>query len=156
MGAGRGKSRRAQAFSLRRQTEWNVKKWYEFIDSNELRFVNVHKYYLGYGTPAPGRTTEESASKVATELFQDMVLVGAIVLPRPYEADDFIFTVDGGSRPQPKTMLIISRKDKPEKQFEVMDMRDFMKPSDTMSRMSTNDVAERVVATLRTSALLEL
>src|ERR1039458_7936461 len=100
-----------------RRTEWNPNKWTEFISGSELEELSVHKYYLGKAPPRFGVSTDVDASKVATELFQDMVSVGAIVLPKWCEADDFVFSVcvDAGSS-NTSPGMIISRKGKLGKQ----------------------------------------
>src|ERR1039458_10111010 len=143
MGAGDGKSRRVQTANVypRLQPEWNPEQWWEFLSRSKLGDVNVHKYYLGSEPLGPGRNTDEDASRVASELLRYMVAVGVIVLPGRYEADDFVFRVYGEDR-VPATM-IVSRKDNPGKQFEFMNMEDFVNSSNRMAGSPILDDMER-------------
>src|ERR1017187_8346567 len=92
MGSGKGKTRRAQAVA--RPTKPKVKaavhhpeKWEEFIRAAGLEDVKVYDYYLGQRSSHSNSNLERS--RVATELFEDAVAVGAIVLPKPYVIGDF-------------------------------------------------------------------
>ena len=101
MGSGRGKTRRSQTArpQLGVQTstppgerviqDW--KKWVEFVKNDGLGEVNVYEYYLGR---EPWQATHLQSAKVAAELFADAVALGAVVLPSPYKAEDFIFQMD--------------------------------------------------------------
>ena|ERR1035437_6652014 len=99
MGAGKGKSRRSlsvsapaaqkvEAVTLQRET------WKNFVKSSGLENTNLYDYYLGAGN----RQASDAAQyeKIVTELFSDAVSVGAILLPEPYQADDFRFKMAPG------------------------------------------------------------
>jgi hypothetical protein len=71
-------------------------KWADFLAGGELDDVSVFKYYLGDKGGA-ARTREnmpvEDLEKLATELFADVVAIGAVELPDGYSADDFEFKI---------------------------------------------------------------
>ena len=103
MGAGQGKSRRTQIVSAGAKTQiaaagaktvlalpvLDDKKWEQFVHSSELETVNVYQYYLGRNDLP--RYNNDEHRKVAKELFEDAVAVGALNLPSSYNVDDFEF-----------------------------------------------------------------
>ena len=66
------------------------KKWQEFVHVGDLENVKVWKYYLG--EPPPTLSKEQEQDLIA-ELFADMVAVGALVLPKKYPAESFVFEI---------------------------------------------------------------
>jgi hypothetical protein len=70
--------------------------WAEFMKLSGLRKVNLHEYYLG--SPSPDASTAEY-QKIITELFEDAVAVGALILPPPYKTKDFLFQVGPSRNP---------------------------------------------------------
>src|ERR1039458_2233951 len=99
MGAGQGKTRRAQqAQPANKEAVHNKpEKWEEFIKNSGLTSAKLHQYYLK-NTPKP--LTHEDYNKLMNELFADCVAVGAITLPNPYEAKDFEFKVRINNSPK--------------------------------------------------------
>ena len=97
MGSGKGRIRRAQvavAVSSTQETtlssgvSYSMRAWQKFVYENELGKMKLYRYYLG-GTPKDCGVAEHE--KVITELFKDMVAVGAINLPEPHQASEFVF-----------------------------------------------------------------
>jgi hypothetical protein len=86
--------------------------WYEFVKNSGLKKVSLHEYYLGY---ASRQLTDKEYEKLLTELFRDAVVLGVIVLPTSYTAEDFQFEVAS----QAKVIL----RNKPELSGEVSDVR---------------------------------
>src|ERR1035437_6927799 len=92
MGAGRGQSRRAQAAALQQGKLMGVddEKWVEFVSGSNSQGVSLRDYYCpGVKKPFGPKDLE----KVVTELFADMVSVGAITLPRGKVTADYAFKV---------------------------------------------------------------
>ena|ERR1035437_3658498 len=92
MGAGRGQTRRAQATALQPGRLMGVddEKWVEFVFGSNSQGVSLRDYYC------PGAKKQfgpKDLEKVVTELFADMVSVGAIVLPRGKVTADYAFRV---------------------------------------------------------------
>ena len=80
MGAGRGKTRRAQAvviLSGLKKVIFDEEKWNEFLKTSKLTDVKLSQYYLRGVSCRTGVEYE----KVFNELFADAVAVNAIVLP---------------------------------------------------------------------------
>ena len=92
MGSGKGSMRRAQTIKFL-EASFSTKpwKWYGFVDDNELCEVNLYEYYL---KRRPLNPTPVEFSKVISEVFADLVAVGAFTLPDGYDVDDFEFRVD--------------------------------------------------------------
>ena|ERR1039458_2632387 len=65
--------------------------WARFVKHSGLKNVGLHEYYFG-GKQSSG-LVDAQYIKVVGDLFADAVSVGAIVLPSPYEPDDFMITV---------------------------------------------------------------
>ena len=95
MGAGQGKIRRVRAVvaAASPQVYYYDKKWEEFVAKSGILEMDTLAYYLG---KTPDELTSAEQGKFFTELFADAVVVGAIVLPAPYVAEDFRFHVDAG------------------------------------------------------------
>src|ERR1035437_4932500 len=75
---------------------YHLVEWTRFVNSSGLEKINLHEYYLGEELL---QITNDDYAKLLTELFADAVAVGAIVLPRLYKAEDFLFEVS----PDPHT-----------------------------------------------------
>ena|ERR1035437_9945264 len=88
MGAGQGKTRRVNATRLP-SAAYQLREWQGFVEDIELTGIMTYEYYLGRKGDR-GRTLQER-NKVVAEVFSDAVAASAIVLPAPYEADDFEF-----------------------------------------------------------------
>jgi hypothetical protein len=67
------------------------KKWERFVVNSGAGGVDALTYYLG---EAPSQLTSSDQEKFFAELFTDAVDVGAIVLPSPYVAENFVFEAD--------------------------------------------------------------
>ena len=101
MGAGKGKSRRAQSnLSTENETGVSVvsqpKKWEEFVYDGGLQDVCLYDYYHGAGSR--NQCSPAEYKMIVGELFADAVAVGALSLPNPWKADDFEFEVKDGIR----------------------------------------------------------
>ena len=97
MGAGRGKTRRAKTLAATRvspQAIFENVKWHEFLEEGGLTKQKIHQYYLG--GKAPNDNDEARMRELVTEIFNDAVAVGAITLPKPYTAADFVFAKAAG------------------------------------------------------------
>jgi hypothetical protein len=116
MGSGHGKGRRAQVvFHTARTTVpdtvdkpivvvFDSQKWGGFLRSQKLTKQNLSQYYAlrdGKGgapvydyhgdVQVPGDLFPDEVKEVSENLFADAVAVGAIVLPDPYNVEDFGF-----------------------------------------------------------------
>ena len=108
MGSGKGTVRRTQSItkalpSAQAAMDWA--KWEEFIKDSGLQNVNLYKYYAN---KQPEDCSDAEHERLLTDLFTDMVSVGAIILPSPYRAEDFRFkinTKNGQHFRQAKTVL---------------------------------------------------
>jgi hypothetical protein len=95
MGSGKGRARRAQVVAGSGQAMSGARfgsdsrKWHEFVSGAGLRGVDVAEYY--------GEDYSEDAGRLRLleGVFADMVSVGAIILPEPYEVEDFVFELVG-------------------------------------------------------------
>src|ERR1039458_1503678 len=94
MGSGKGTVRRTQSItkalpSAQAAMDWA--KWEEFIKDSGLQNVNLYKYYAN---KQPEDCSDAEHERLLTDLFTDMVSVGAIILPSPYRAEDFRFKIN--------------------------------------------------------------
>src|ERR1035437_2697628 len=137
MGAGQGKTRRAQAqltaFQASQvkngQAVFVLKPWKEFVKDSGVGTVKMHNYYLGKNTQAGERVDYE---KLLTEMLADAVSAGAILLPEPYVAEDFQYkAVQQGTRPPNKAE--VSLKKEPQFKGEVSYLSYYMGKNGTMS-----------------------
>ena len=93
MGSGKGKARRVPTSlgaKLRASVEFVPEKWEEFVESSEMRGTSLTHYYCGENKNFQQLSMDDH-QKVTTEIFNDAVAVGAIVLPEPFVAEDFEF-----------------------------------------------------------------
>ena len=130
MGAGKGKTRRAQVLfppGTARSADFNAAKWDAFVADNKLGRAKLHEYYFGQ---LPPFTSPRAFMDAVTEVFTDAVAVGAIVLPSPYEPEDFQFEIktyydevdpddQGYDGPQGYTSMYIAWKLKPELEADI-------------------------------------
>src|ERR1035437_9847712 len=116
MGSGRGKSRRTPGLQSRlgtqtaapwwsgasgpadaAQVRFDKQKWQDFLKDSSLGKVKSCRYYADESAA----THLPDYEKTVTGLFNDAVVVGALVLPNQYGAEDFQFGVreaTGGRR----------------------------------------------------------
>src|ERR1035437_2675647 len=99
MGSGRGQSRRAKATRTGSTlnttankviSELDEQKWQDFVASSDSKNVALGEYYF---EPLNTDLSPADLQKVITELFADMVNVGAITLPECRELQDYEFKV---------------------------------------------------------------
>src|ERR1035437_7287284 len=91
MGAGKGKTRRAQAAATaeaKNDVTVKRKEWEGFTNKTSVERLSLDDYYL---SGANKEWTDEEWAEVVTNFFADAVAVGAVVLPTTYEAEDFEF-----------------------------------------------------------------
>ena len=106
MGAGKGKTKRAQAPTTKRapapsakspsrahEVKLDLDKWREFAISTGITHENLHRYYLEEDY-VQGLQQPENYEKVMTELFADLIEIGALTLPEPFTTEDFVFETD--------------------------------------------------------------
>ena len=95
MGSGKGQTRRARTSTPAPQplpVAGELKqKWAEFISDSELQMVSLYQYYL---RKSSRKILYVDYERVVSELFQDAVAVGAIVLPSAHSVEDFEFKLD--------------------------------------------------------------
>ena len=113
MGSGKGRARRTRTGAIvqgKPEVVVSHAKWQEFVANTGLKNVNIHDYYLGYNKRETAIFSDYE--KLFAEFFRDAISAGALSLPGPYEADDFVFTVGPSSfetsvsfagKPQPFT-----------------------------------------------------
>ena len=102
MGSGKGKQRRVQAATAQpvpddlrdkrssvSTEEERKRKWRIFAKKSGVAGVKITQYYLGRDVIP----TVSDCNKMASELFNDAVQVGAVVLPDGYSVEDFEFYV---------------------------------------------------------------
>jgi hypothetical protein len=102
MGSGKGKTRRAQSTEPKSHPQaatCDKDKWYEFINSSQLKNVQVYEYYFKNSEEPDFLDTDADREKVIKELFADFVAVGAITLPSKYDVADFEFKTRPGQDP---------------------------------------------------------
>src|ERR1022692_4821597 len=93
MGSGKGQARRAKAqVTLRVKDVVDQEAWRTFVTSQKLKTETLAQYYLGW-QPQGQRLRRNELEKIISELFQDLVVVGAIVLPSGATADDYDFAI---------------------------------------------------------------
>src|ERR1035437_71296 len=89
MGSGRGKTRPVKAAQPQGpMVRFSGEEWDEFAEASGE--VSLNRYYLGEEVDFPAKADRE---KLYAELLADAVNVGAIVLPGPYKARDFAFSI---------------------------------------------------------------
>src|ERR1035437_794354 len=108
MGAGKGMARRGRATrprlrgrvtrprlgaqttlaspSVNNTVAFVEEKWEEFVRNAGTRATRLHDYYLGGSSED---ASDDECAKIVSELFNDAVTVGAIVLPSGSAAADF-------------------------------------------------------------------
>src|ERR1035437_1474097 len=100
MGSGRGKHRRAR--SATPATAWrkgplrvyyDYGSWREFLERVGIQDQKLHSYYLGKKRSSGIGEMHDKNEFVVQSLFNDAVKVGAIILPKPYIAEDFAFRI---------------------------------------------------------------
>src|ERR1017187_409628 len=98
MGAGKGKNRRVRTTvePVQQFATLDEAKWDEFVKDSDIAGTKIFQYYLGQTmnrsleARPPKDLAPEDWEKVSSELFQDAVSVGAIILAPPYAAEDFV------------------------------------------------------------------
>src|ERR1039458_9617184 len=98
MGAGKGKAKRAlapasklSARTVAYEVLFKPDVWSEFIRNSGIESIRLHKYYLGHMS---GTVSCAEYEQIIVGLLADAVSVGAIVLPVPYQPEDFTFMVN--------------------------------------------------------------
>ena len=93
MGAGKGKARRGQVTVSSGEAIFamDMNKWQDFVSGSGLEGVTLREYYVEDFTVNALGISPGAYTKIIAEIFADAVAIGAIVLPKPYKADDFEF-----------------------------------------------------------------
>ena len=84
--------------AARERVLFNANKWADFLRGSGLnggsRNVKIYEYYIGRQKPAAPKWywTVDDYNAMLTELFEDAVALGVIVLPSPYTVGSFQFT----------------------------------------------------------------
>ena len=91
----------------RTNTSLEKTKWAKFVKKGKLQNMNVYHYYLGR---TPGQVSEAEREKILDELFKDAVAVGALLLPRDYEAKDFRLSIVPDQPEQMQRIEIVLKK----------------------------------------------
>ena len=115
MGSGRGQTRRVQVIAKPPNVAADELAWQEFVENGKMEDVTLYQYYiLRDGKDLTSwRSTEPVSLIIASELFEDMVAVGALTLPDGYDVEDFGFEL---AKQEPSflgTYVEISCKKKP-------------------------------------------
>jgi hypothetical protein len=127
MGSGKGRTRRAQvstAPAFSGVSSFQRGKWNNFVFSNGLDSITLRQYYL---SNASHQITNKDYEVVVSELFADAVTVGAVVLPEPYEVDDFQIEIsDAEAHDAYELFGTVSLKSKPKlkKRFRLLSSLD--------------------------------
>ena len=151
MGSGKGRTRRAQAVATPLNPDMSAfseKSWDEFVASTGIKTTKLFRYYLGDDVALPSDSQYE---KLVDEMFADMVSVGAIVLPRPYESRDFVFKME---KPSYYKQMVVRLKSKPEQDAQIVFNPTYsLNKNITMAGYGTSDAVRRVYRAI--VALLE-
>jgi hypothetical protein len=112
MGAGKGKSKRAQSTlpaALNSTTvSYNEDAWARFVHEIDWAGTHVYDYYLCQNDI--WEHTSEEHEKVATELFADAVDVGALILPPGCTSKEFQFKIEAmGETYGPQKIALLFR-----------------------------------------------
>src|ERR1035437_6915780 len=77
---------------IKYDTIFDEGKWNDFVNGAGLERMRMDRYYLGGALPRNlTKRTKLGCEKLLTNLFADAILVGAVVLPDPYNYEDFTF-----------------------------------------------------------------
>ena len=137
MGSGKGRQRRAQtskqgATHLVTPTYWgpakmNIQSWANFIHQGGISGQRAAEYYS-----VRGGNDQVVARNIASELFHDLVAVGAIELPEGVAAGDFYFSVRKSANLLAETQMLMHRSGKDGPLAEVgvtYDVQDYLNQS---------------------------
>jgi hypothetical protein len=120
MGAGQGKTRRAQAVASKPSERtvacealYKAEVWAEFIRNAGIDGLRLQQYYLGHPLASSQQVSDQEYETILAGLFADAVTVGAIVLPDPYKIEDFQFKVGSHTRGRRVDAAVV-RVDKPD------------------------------------------
>ena len=142
MGSGKGKTRRVQAVATPLNPDMSAsseKSWDEFVASTGIKTTKLFRYYLGDDVVLPSDSQYE---KLADEMFSDMVSVGVLVLPRPYEPSDFVFKME---KPSYYKQMVVRLKSKPDQDAQIVFNPTYsLNKNITMAGYGTSDTARRI------------
>src|ERR1035437_1278349 len=99
MGSGKGKSRRTQtAAATGDESGAAVLEgvWEKFLIAQKLTGKTLPGYYLDLPLPGDCALSIPEAEKLVQEFFQDLVTIGAVLLPNNQKGEDFSFQIEIG------------------------------------------------------------
>ena len=153
MGSGKGKVRMAQGATqvvtgdvARRRKEdvlqvgedilVDVVAWKQFVENSDLERTRLYQYYLGELGKSP--QDDLGYARILNDFFADAVTIGAVVLPSPYTAGDFVLAAKDVGRNSRKRAVEMSFKGDPALTEKFFYLSHYVKRDRVMGDQSTS------------------
>lgn len=119
-------------------------RWAQFVKDSGIKNVKLDKYYLGKIKEA---LSDAEYEQMMTSLFADMVTCGALILPSPHNAEDFIFKMEYEEHNYQRRIdfnknMTVAMKNEPEKTIPIFMPRWNFTMRTTMSQHIVQEIVE--------------